>query len=150
MLTTAHFHVIHIASALTSSIVTPGWKRMPPLDGPRAIECWTRCPTNTLTRLLSIRTGIETVSWRLGERRTSRMPASRPRWSAARSNCRWANSKGLRFSGEDGWAAALGLGSGDWAPRRAAAGEERRLAIRLSPFARRFAGNGLGSGTGQG
>ena len=25
MLTTAHFHVIHIASALTSSIVTPGW-----------------------------------------------------------------------------------------------------------------------------
>ena len=42
MLTTAHFQVIHMASALTSSSVTPGWKRMPPLEGPRAIECWTR------------------------------------------------------------------------------------------------------------
>ncbi len=42
MLTTAHFQVIHMASALTSSRVTPGWKRIPPLDGPRAIECWTR------------------------------------------------------------------------------------------------------------
>ena len=42
MLTTAHFQVIHIASALTSSSVTPGWNRMPPFEGPRAIECWTR------------------------------------------------------------------------------------------------------------
>jgi hypothetical protein len=30
----AHFHVIHIASALTSSSVTSGWYRMPPFDGP--------------------------------------------------------------------------------------------------------------------
>ena len=34
MLTTAHFQVIHIARAFTSSSVTPGWYRMPPLDGP--------------------------------------------------------------------------------------------------------------------
>ena len=42
MLTSAHFHVIHIASALTSSSVTSGWKRMPPLPGPRDILCCTR------------------------------------------------------------------------------------------------------------
>ncbi len=34
--TTAHFQVIQKASAVTSSSVTPGWKRMPPFDGPRA------------------------------------------------------------------------------------------------------------------
>ena len=34
--TTAHFHVIQKARAVTSSSVTPGWKRMPPLEGPRA------------------------------------------------------------------------------------------------------------------
>ncbi len=42
MLTSAHFQVIHIASALTSSSVTSGWKRIPPLPGPRARLCCTR------------------------------------------------------------------------------------------------------------
>ena len=37
MLTTAHFQVIQEASARTSSSVTSGAKRMPPLAGPRAI-----------------------------------------------------------------------------------------------------------------
>ncbi len=34
ILTTAHFHVIHAASALTSSSVTLRSKRIPPLAGP--------------------------------------------------------------------------------------------------------------------
>ena len=38
----AHFQVIHIASALTSLRVTPGWYLIPPLAGPRARLCWTR------------------------------------------------------------------------------------------------------------
>ena len=38
----AHFHVIHIDSALTSSRVTSGWYRIPPFDGPRAMLCVTR------------------------------------------------------------------------------------------------------------
>ena len=40
--TRAHFQVIHIASARTSSRSVAGWKRRPPLAGPRATLCWTR------------------------------------------------------------------------------------------------------------
>jgi hypothetical protein len=40
--TSAHFQVIHIASARTSSMSVLGWKRNPPLAGPRATLCWTR------------------------------------------------------------------------------------------------------------
>jgi hypothetical protein len=36
-LTTAHFHVIHAASALTSSSVTFMSNRMPPFAGPREV-----------------------------------------------------------------------------------------------------------------
>ena len=39
MFTTAHFHVIHVASAFTSSSVTLGWNRIPPLAGPRVVLC---------------------------------------------------------------------------------------------------------------
>jgi len=35
MPTTAHFQVIHMARALTSSRLTSWWYRMPPLAGPR-------------------------------------------------------------------------------------------------------------------
>ena len=42
MPTTAHFQVIHMARAFTSSSVTPWWYRMPPLAGPRPTLCWTR------------------------------------------------------------------------------------------------------------
>ena len=38
----AHFHVIHMASARTSSSVTAGWKRIPPFVGPQAMLCCTR------------------------------------------------------------------------------------------------------------
>ena len=38
----AHFQVIHIARAFTSSSVTSGWYRMPPFEGPRAMLCVTR------------------------------------------------------------------------------------------------------------
>jgi hypothetical protein len=50
----AHFHVIHIASALTSSSVTAGWYRIPPFDGPRAMLCVTRYPSKTWIRSLSM------------------------------------------------------------------------------------------------
>ena len=40
--TSAHFQVIHIASARTSSRSVCGWNRRPPLAGPRATLCWTR------------------------------------------------------------------------------------------------------------
>ena len=38
----ADFHVIIAASAFTSSSETCGWKRMPPLNGPSRLLCWTR------------------------------------------------------------------------------------------------------------
>jgi hypothetical protein len=40
--TTAHFQVIHIERPIHSSRVTPGWKRSPPLWGPRTLLCWAR------------------------------------------------------------------------------------------------------------
>jgi hypothetical protein len=49
MSTSAHFQVIHIARARTVSIVSCGWKRMPPLLGPRASLCCTRKPLKTCT-----------------------------------------------------------------------------------------------------
>src|SRR4030095_8098743 len=49
-----------------------------------------------------MRTGIETISWRFGRLRTSRMPASRPSLSAARPNCLSANSYGLSTSASTG------------------------------------------------
>src|ERR1700737_3794104 len=42
MPTTAHFQVIHIDRAFTSSNVTSGLYLMPPLAGPRLTLCWTR------------------------------------------------------------------------------------------------------------
>jgi len=42
MFTSAHFHVIHAASALTSSSVTFRSKRMPPFAGPREVLYSTR------------------------------------------------------------------------------------------------------------
>src|SRR6202051_1009465 len=42
MSTTAHFHVIQAERARTSSMLTSGANRMPPLPGPRTVECSTR------------------------------------------------------------------------------------------------------------
>src|SRR6185503_7318687 len=55
-----HFHVIHIASAFTSSSVTSGWYRMPPFDGPRAMLWVTRYPVNARTEPSSSDVGIDT------------------------------------------------------------------------------------------
>src|SRR6266536_1132169 len=87
MPTIAHFHVIHMASALTSSMVTVGWYRMPPFEGPREVLWWTRYPVYTRTDSSSWRTGTATVSTRLGFRRTSWTPGSRFRTAAASSSC---------------------------------------------------------------
>jgi hypothetical protein len=70
MFTTAHFQVIHAASAFTSSRVTFMSKRMPPLAGPRDVLCRTRMPVKTSTSPLSIITGIDTVISFSGLRRT--------------------------------------------------------------------------------
>ncbi len=42
MFMSAHFHVIHMESALTSSRLVSGWNRIPPLAGPRVVLCCTR------------------------------------------------------------------------------------------------------------
>jgi hypothetical protein len=46
---TAHFQLIHVARAVTSSSSTLGWKRMPPLPGPRVSLCSTRKPRKRCT-----------------------------------------------------------------------------------------------------
>src|SRR6202034_2435004 len=102
MLTTAHFQVIQAASARTSSSETSGAKRMPPLAGPLAMECWTRYPVNTSTRPSSRTTGIFTVSSMVGSRNTLRIPSSSFNNSAASSK-RWAaDSQGFTSSSTDG------------------------------------------------
>ena len=93
--TSAHFQVIHIASARTSSRSVWGWKRRPPLAGPRATLCWTRYPENTRTEPLSIFTGKFTVYSRCGTRRTARRSGSISRWSAAASN--WVSAAASAF-----------------------------------------------------
>ncbi len=73
MSTTAHFQVIHMASARTVSTVSCGWKRMPPLQGPRASLCCTRKPRNTFTLPSSMRTGMLKAYSRIGLRSRSRV-----------------------------------------------------------------------------
>src|SRR3954469_485845 len=68
---------------------------MPPFAGPRPRLCWTRKPVKTETLPSSIFTGKWTVSSRRGSPRTRRVPSSRLRRSAARSNCCCATSQGL-------------------------------------------------------
>src|SRR5207253_6882552 len=67
--TTAHFQVIHVARARTSSIETSGAKRIPPLPGPRTVECSTRYPVNTSRVPLSIPIGM----YRRSEEHTSEL-----------------------------------------------------------------------------
>jgi hypothetical protein len=67
----AHFHVIHMARAFTSSSETAGWYRMPPLEGPRVVLWCTRCPVNTFTVPSSSLMGTATVRDRFGVRSTS-------------------------------------------------------------------------------
>src|SRR5260221_738500 len=106
MLTTAHFQVIHIASALTSSRDTSGWKRRPPLAGRRLMLCWIRNPVKLRTLLSSIWTGKWQVNSRWTSRRIFRRPGSSLRIAAASSNWCWAVRQGfdsVRFC----WATAM-------------------------------------------
>ncbi len=95
MSTTAHFQVIHIARARTVSIVSWGWKRMPPLEGPRASLCCTRKPRKTFTRPSSMRTGMLKAYSRIGWRSKSFVAASSSRSVATLSNWACATSKEL-------------------------------------------------------
>jgi len=96
MSTTAHFQVIHMDRARTVSIVSWGWKRMPPLQGPRASLCWQRKPRKTRTPPSSMGTGMETWYSRRGDLRRSRVGWSSSRRSATESNCFWAISNALK------------------------------------------------------
>src|SRR5579862_7291942 len=71
-----------------------GWKRRPPLAGPRVTLCWTRYPSNMRTLPSSIFTGKRTTSSRRTSRSTARNPGERLRISAALSNWRCAFSQG--------------------------------------------------------
>src|ERR1017187_5056146 len=95
MLTTAHFQVIHEARARTSSSVTSGAKRMPPLAGPRASECCRRKPVKTSSRPSSSCTGMLTVSSLVGVRNTLHIPSSSLSRRAASSKRAAAASHGF-------------------------------------------------------
>ena len=88
----AHFHVIHIASAFTSSRVTPGWYRIPPFAGPRVTLCTTRYPSNTLVLPSSIDTGTETSTDFLHSERTLIRFGSTPNVSPTRRSCARASA----------------------------------------------------------
>src|SRR4051794_23329179 len=98
ILTTAHFHVIQLARARTSSSVTSGAYRTPPLAGPRAMECCTRYPVKTSTLPLSIPIGMCTMISRLGERRIFHMPSSRLSFVAAKSKRATCAAEGFSSS----------------------------------------------------
>jgi hypothetical protein len=66
MCATAHFQVIHAASAVTSSSVTPGWYRMPLFAGPSAVLYCTRYAVKTTISPLSICTGHGTTTFAWG------------------------------------------------------------------------------------
>src|SRR5712691_595666 len=91
----AHFHVIHIASALTSSSVTSGWYLIPPFDGPRAMLCVTRNPSNTSVPPSSIVTGMETASDFLHSWRTLTRFGLIAKTLATRRSCSRAISNGF-------------------------------------------------------
>ncbi len=95
MSTTEHFQVIQVARALTVSMVSWGWKRMPPLHGPRESLCCTRKPWKTLTVPSSILTGMRKWNSRIGLRSRSRVAWSRSSFSATLSNCVCAILKAL-------------------------------------------------------
>src|SRR5215467_10834937 len=95
MFTTAHFQVIQLARARTSSSVTSGEYLTPPFAGPRAIECCTRKPVNTSSLPLSIATGIWTISSRLGYCKTFQRPSSRLSFCAAKLKRADCASQGL-------------------------------------------------------
>ena len=95
--TTAHFHVMAMAKAATSSLVRAGWKRNPPLAGPRAVSWWMRQPTKTSTRPSSRRMGTDTSRIRFGRDRTARTSFSSPTSCAASSSRSTSACHGSNF-----------------------------------------------------
>src|ERR1700756_5677045 len=71
---------------------------MPPLAGPRSMECWTRNPVNVSRVPSSICTGICTMISRLGSRNIFHRPSSRLSFLAARSDRATCASQGLTSS----------------------------------------------------
>lgn len=63
---TAHFMLIHMERAFTSSLVTSWWNRIPHLYGQRALLCCDRYPVNIRILPSSIRTGMFTSMMRSG------------------------------------------------------------------------------------
>src|SRR4051794_35698792 len=83
--TIAVLNVIDAARAFTSSTSTSGWKRSPPLPGPRVVSWWMRQPRKTSTDPSSIRTGTATSSTRSGTRRMAWIAGSISSSAAASS-----------------------------------------------------------------
>src|SRR3954452_19730857 len=86
----AHFQVIHIASARTSSRSVCGWKRTPPLAGPRDRLCCTRYPESTCMVPSSRRSGTATCIDRRGVASSSCSPSSRP--SCLTASASWCSA----------------------------------------------------------
>ncbi len=107
MSTTAVFQVIHAARARTVSIVSCGWNRMPPLQGPRASLYCTRKPWNTSTCPSSIRTGSRAWVSRSGQFSIWCVASSSLRMRAASSSCRWAIMNGFYFASANDTPTAL-------------------------------------------
>ena len=82
-----------MARARTSSRSVSGWKRTPPLAGPRERLCWTRYPRRTSSDPSSRRSGTATSSERRGVANSWCSPSSRPRWVTASCSCSSADSK---------------------------------------------------------
>src|SRR6185369_4805432 len=71
---------------------------MPPLAGPRSMECCTLNPVNTSSVPSSICTGTCTITSRLGSRSIFHRPSSSPSFFAAKSERRTCACQGLTSS----------------------------------------------------
>src|SRR4030067_2589734 len=92
---TAHFQVIHIDNAVTSSKVTFGWYLKPPLNGPNTSQCCTRQPSKTPMLWSSIFIVTETKIDLFGRFKISYKPLFRFSFSAAILSCAHATVKGV-------------------------------------------------------
>lgn len=75
--TTAFFHVIQAARAISDGSSSSGWYLIPPLVGPRASLWWTLTPLNVFTVPSSIFIGNDTSRMALGLLMTSYTAGSR-------------------------------------------------------------------------
>src|SRR5690348_11118320 len=147
MLTTAHFHVISAARPRISSRLTFGPYRTPPLQGPRAMLCWTLKPSNTSSLPSSMVTGIWTMISRLGVRRYFKIPSSRASLWAATSNRAAIESKtlnSLSVSTVDMGALASGRFTSKASISEGQGSDHRTTCVHKRPSGRRAGGDGGG------